>query len=44
MEKLSAPVDFVQNQLSFIRTAPIDWKGIIIAFTWLITGFESYLM
>jgi STE24 endopeptidase len=44
MELLQKPVDYIQSQLAFIVTSPLDWKGIIIGSSWLITGFESYLI
>jgi STE24 endopeptidase len=34
----------VENQLGFISTEPINWQSYVLAFSWTVWAFESYLM
>lgn len=34
----------VESKLAFIPTDPIDWRAYVIAFSWSVWAFESYLM
>lgn len=44
MDLLHTQLDFVQKQLAFVTTDPIDWKFYVQAFSWGVCLFESYLM
>ncbi|KDQ12633.1 hypothetical protein BOTBODRAFT_34349 [Botryobasidium botryosum FD-172 SS1] len=34
----------IQERLAFISTDPIDWKSLVISFSWSVWAFESYLL
>lgn len=44
MDFLHTQLRHVENQLSFVKTEPIDWKLYVQVFAWTVTFFESYLL
>lgn len=36
--------DWVQSKLAFITTEPLPWKESVLAFSWIVWAFESYLL
>ncbi|KAG9076168.1 hypothetical protein FRC06_009666, partial [Ceratobasidium sp. 370] len=34
----------IENKLAFISTDPINWQGLVLAFSWGVWAFESYLI
>jgi len=44
MDLLHTQLNKIQQQLAFVAVDPINWKGYVQAFSWLVTLFESYLL
>lgn len=43
-ETLHIPVALLQEQLSFVTTDPLPWKELVLATSWSVWGFETYLL
>lgn len=41
---LYTPVAAIQQQLSWVSTDPLPWKQFVIAVSWTVSGFETYLL
>ena len=44
MDFLHVQLAAVQKHLAFVATDEINWKGYVLAFSWGVTLFESYLL
>ncbi|KAI0043051.1 hypothetical protein FA95DRAFT_1499212 [Auriscalpium vulgare] len=44
MDFIHSGVAALQQRLSFIAVEPIDWQTYVVAFSWVICLFESYLL
>lgn len=36
--------NLIQSKLAFIATDPLPWKESVLTFSWVVWGFESYLL
>jgi STE24 endopeptidase len=44
MDLLHLQLNKIQRQLAFVAIEPINWKGYVQTFSWLVALFESYLL
>jgi hypothetical protein len=44
MEYLDGGLAAIERRLAFVETEPIDWRQLVLAFSWGVCIFESYLL
>jgi STE24 endopeptidase len=43
-EVLYVPVRLLQDRLSWVETDPLPWKEFVLAVSWSVAIFETYLL
>ncbi|KAI0033303.1 peptidase family M48-domain-containing protein [Vararia minispora EC-137] len=44
MDQLDAVLATIEQRLSFVKTDPIDWRQLVLGFSWVVCLWESYLL